>query len=82
MDSVLRGSRKAEGGETKKAVALEKVKGISGHKQVPWAPDPGTDLLTLSLGTVPETVPVTGVVGCCPQRSFTIWPPLRAETLI
>lgn len=36
LDSALRGSWKAEGGETKKEVALEKFKGISGQNQVPW----------------------------------------------
>lgn len=57
LDSALRGSWKAEGGETKKEVALEKVKGISGHNQVPWVSDTEGDLLTLSPGTHPESVP-------------------------
>lgn len=63
-------SWKAEGGQTKKEVALEVVKGTSGLEQVPQAPDTEGELLTLSLCR-PVSAPCARVVGCCPQLDVT-----------
>lgn len=51
LDSAFRRSWRAESDETKKEIALEKVKGIRGHKQVPQAPVTEGDILILFPGT-------------------------------
>lgn len=49
------------GGETKKEVALEEVKGTNGHEQFPQAPDTEDEHLTLLPATGPESVPCAHV---------------------